>query len=84
MYVIPDQLDAAIRNTLSRVTPTRVRLETAHWTVCIKDARGEVLGEFELGSQEEIGVLAIELEQHGFVPLVDDPDPCDFVFAQVG
>lgn len=83
MYVIPDELDNAIRHTLSRVTPPRV-LGSVQWSVCIKDAQGEVLGEFELGSQEEVGVLAIELEQHGFVPLVDDPDPCDFVFAQVG
>ena len=83
MYVIPEELDTAIRHTLSRVVPTRVRLEAVHWTVCIRDARGDVLGEFELGSQEEVGALAIELEQRGFVPVVDDPDPCDFVFAQV-
>ena len=84
MYVIPDELDNAIRHTLSRVTAPRVLLGAVPWSVCIKDAQGDVLGEFELGSQEEVGLLAIELEQHGFVSLVDDPDPCHFVFAQVG
>lgn len=81
MHPAHAELDAAIRNAISHAMPTPMPLENSHWTVCIKDARGESLGVIELASQQEVGVLAVELARHGYFPLVDDPDAFDFVFA---
>ncbi len=51
-----------------------------HWTVCIQGLEHEPLL-LRLGSQREVSELTSELARLGYELLVDDPNPCDFVFA---
>jgi hypothetical protein len=81
MHTSNADLNAAIRTAISHAGPTVISHENSHWTACIKDAGGESLGVIELTSHQEVEALAVELARRGYFPVVDDPSPCDFVFA---
>lgn len=81
MHTSRAELNESIRAAISQADSTALPHENAHWTACIKNAGGESLGVIELTSHQEVEALAVELARRGYFPVVDDPSPCDFVFA---